>query len=170
MIEPHWLPIARKYIGTTEIPGRAHHPAILRWLRELKAWWAEDETPWCGTFVAAVLRESGLAVPKHWYRAKAYLDYGVPSPNDVLGSIVVFDRAGGGHVGFVVGRDEKSRLMVLGGNQANAVNVQPFTRNRAVGFRWPVMQAGLGHVPVANPRMQLPVIHSGGRADSRNEA
>jgi uncharacterized protein (TIGR02594 family) len=61
VIEPHWLPIARKYIGLTEIPGKAHNPTILRWLTELKAWWKDDETPWCGTFVAAVLREAGLA-------------------------------------------------------------------------------------------------------------
>jgi uncharacterized protein (TIGR02594 family) len=167
MIEPHWLPIARKYIGLTEIPGKAHNPTIIRWLTELKAWWKEDETPWCGTFVAAVLREAGLVVPKHWYRAKAYLDYGVAPPNPFLGSIVVFERKGGGHVGFVVGVDERDRIMVLGGNQANAVNVQPFDRSRVAGFRWPFLE---GNIPVANPRMALPLIKSGGRAASRDEA
>jgi len=52
---------ARKYIGLAEVPGKNHNPMILNWLHELKAWWKDDETPWCGVFVAHCLRIGGRA-------------------------------------------------------------------------------------------------------------
>lgn len=162
MIDPRWLSAARKYVGLAEVPGKQHNPTILRWLRELKAWWAEDETPWCGTFVAAVMRESEITLPKHWYRARAWLEWGVPLPHPVFGSVVVFERAGGGHVGFVVGEDHNGRLLVLGGNQGNRVSVAPFDRQRAIGFRWP-------HEAVLVPRIPPPRLAATGKS-SRNEA
>ena len=171
MTEPSWLPVARKYLGTTEVTGRAHNPTISRWLRELKAWWTDDEAPWCGVFVAAVLRESGFSVPQHWYRARAYLDFGQKESIASLGSIVVFERGGAGHVGFAVGHDERGRLMVLGGNQSNAVNVQPFEMSRVLGYRWPLARTWpLASPDPLAPRIPLPLIQSGGRAPSRSEA
>lgn len=160
--EPSWLTAARKHIGLAEVVGSKHNPTILRWLASLRAWWAEDETPWCGTFVAAALRESGLPVAKAWYRAKAWLDYGTQLVTPKVGCIVVFDRAGGGHVGFVVGRDESGRLMVLGGNQGNKVSVAPFDTGRVLGYRWPPAQ------PLqAGP---IPLLASNGAPASGSEA
>ena len=57
--------------------------------------------------------------------------------NPAVGSIVVFERGSGGHIGFVVGRDYNDNLLVLGGNQSNAVNVRSFPRSRVLGYRWP---------------------------------
>ena len=161
--EPTWLPIARKYLGTTEIPGKTTHPTIRRWLIDLKAWWQDDETPWCGTFVAAVMREAGYPLPKHWYRARDWATWGADLMLPRPGCVVVFERQGGGHVGFVVGRDERDRLMVLGGNQKNAVRVDPFERSRVLEYRWP---SGVAFGPYA----PLPLVNSGGQASSRNEA
>ena len=138
MIEPDWLTEARKHIGLREIPGAPTDPTIARWLKSLKAWWTDDATPWCGTYCAAVMQATGLPIPKHWYRAKGWLDWGVPIDDADLGCIVVFERQGGGHVGFVVGRDRANNLLVLGGNQGDAVSVAAFGRDRVVGFRWPV--------------------------------
>ena len=160
--EPNWLATARRYVGLAEISGIKHNPVILRWLTSLKAWWAEDETPWCGTFVAATMRESGLPVAKAWYRAKAWLDYGTQLVTPKVGCIVVFDRSGGGHVGFVVGFDEQGRLMVLGGNQGNKVSVAPFTRDRVLGYRWPPGQPLNGG--------PIPLLASNGAPSSGNEA
>lgn len=135
---PLWMWNALGYIGTREIPGKQHSPVILRWLRELKAWWAEDETPWCGVFAAQCLREGGVQdIPRHWYRALAWLDWGVTIPRPRVGCVVVFSRKGGGHVGFVVGQDRRGRLLVVGGNQGNAVSIAPFDVERAVGYRMP---------------------------------
>ena len=162
MSDPDWLKAARAYLGLAEISGIKHNPVILRWLTSLKAWWSEDETPWCGTFVAAALRESGLPVAKAWYRAKAWLEYGTQLVTPKVGCIVVFDRAGGGHVGFVVGHDEQGRLMVLGGNQGNKVSIAPFDVSRVLGYRWPY--------PTILPATPLPLLASNGQPVSKGEA
>jgi uncharacterized protein (TIGR02594 family) len=96
--------------------------------------------------------------------AKNFLKWGVPLGHPVVGCIAVFDRlGGGGHVGFVVGRDEYWRLMVLGGNQGDAVSIQPFVLSRVVGYRWPA--------PVAlPPEGRLPLIPTGGAPASSKEA
>lgn len=156
-----WIIIARRHLGLAEIPGKDTAPTIARWLRDLRAWWTDDETPWCGTFVAACLREAEVSLPRHWYRAKAWLDWGTPIMHPVAGCIVVFERPGGGHVGFVTGRDLRDRLMVLGGNQGNRVSVAPFDPSRVLGYRWPA------HLIV--PSDPLPLIRSAGAASS-NEA
>lgn len=145
-----WLAVASGYVGLAEIPGRDTAPVIARWLRDLRAWWSDDETPWCGTFVAACLTEAGLreSLPKHWYRAKAWLEAGYPLVRPSPGAIAVFDRKGGGHVGFIVGRDPGGRLLILGGNQGNRVSIAPFDPSRLLGFRWPVPPSpGLPEMP-----------------------
>lgn len=137
MTEPHWMEKARHYIGVAEIPGKATAPTIARWLIELRSWISDDETPWCGTFCAAVMREAGLPLPQHWYRARDWLNWGVKIVEPAPGCIVVYERAGGGHVGFAVARDQRNRIMTLGGNQGNRVSIAPFDRYRVLGFRWP---------------------------------
>jgi uncharacterized protein (TIGR02594 family) len=140
-VEPVWLTVARRDIGLAEIPGKQHAPRIVTWLKQLGAWWSDDETPWCGVALAAWMRESGIALPKHWYRAKAWLDWGTALNVPVLGCVVVFERTGGGHVGLVVGYDRTNNLLVLGGNQNNRVSIAAFSRARVAGYRWPAGQA-----------------------------
>jgi uncharacterized protein (TIGR02594 family) len=135
--EPRWLRLARADLGLAEIPGKDTAPTITRWLRELRAWWSDDETPWCGVAVAAWMRGAGLELPQHWYRAKAWLEWGYGIPGPCHGCVVVFGRQGGGHVGIVVGVAQDGRLMVLGGNQGNKVSIAPFDRFRVLGYRWP---------------------------------
>lgn len=159
---PPWLAEARRHIGLREIPGRQHNPVILGWLNALRSWISDDETPWCGTFVAHCLRVSGAALPKHWYRARAWLDWGRAIDHPEVGCIVVFERTGGGHVGFIVGRDARGRFMVLGGNQGNSVSIAPFDFTRALGFRWP------SEFPAPRPA-PLPMLSSSA-ASSSNEA
>ena len=141
-----WMAEAYKHLGLTEIPGKQHNPTILRWIRGLGGWFTDDETPWCGTFNAHCLRTAGIAVPKHWYRAKAYLEWGVPCSARV-GAVAIFGRKGGGHVGFVVGEGD-SNLYILGGNQRNQVNITPIATSRLLGIRWPHDQAlGMTSLP-----------------------
>ena len=160
MSEPSWLKIARSYEGLKEIPGPRHNQTIIRWLGKLKAWWSDDETPWCGVFVAHCMQESWLPFPKFYMRAKAWSDYGPLLRRDRLapGAILVFDRAGGGHVGFYVGEDA-GHYFVLGGNQGNAVNVMKLGKSRLVASRW----------PKGEPVIGKPVYMNGGSV-STNEA
>lgn len=145
MSEPSWLKIARSYDGLKEIPGPRHNQTIIRWLGKLNAWWSNDETPWCGVFVAHCMQESNLPYPKFYMRAKAWSDYGSLLRRDRLapGAILVFDRAGGGHVGFYVGEDA-GFYYVLGGNQSNAVNVMKLGKSRLVASRWPKGEPVIG--------------------------
>lgn len=145
MSEPKWLSIARSYVGTKEIPGKKHNSVILSWLAKLNAWWRDDETPWCGVFVAHCIREAGLPVPANWMRAKAWSDYGanLRSTHVAPGAILVFARAGGGHVGFYVGED-KLYFYVLGGNQSNETNIAKIAKARCIAIRWPKGEPVIG--------------------------
>lgn len=69
--------------------------------------------------------------------AKSYLDWGIALPAPIVGCVVVFEREGGGHVGFVEGQDVNGNLIVLGGNQGDMVKLSAFPRSRASGYRWP---------------------------------
>ena len=163
MNEPGWLKAARGHIGVTEIKGPKHNPTIVSWLRKLRAWWKDDETPWCGVFVAACMDRAGYSLPKNWMRAKDWLNWGDPLGGPVYGCVVVFGRPGGGHVGFAVGEDENGRLLVLGGNQGDAVKISPFDYSRVIGYRVPKGYA----IPVQN--YKLPTIKSD-QETSKNEA
>ena len=135
---PRWMKIAEKLNGLREVPGPKHNKTILGWLEKLNAWWRDDETPWCGVFVAHCMTEAALPYPKYYMRAKAWVDYGSLLRRARLapGAILVFDRAGGGHVGFYVGEDA-GHYFVLGGNQGNAVSVMKLGKSRLLASRWP---------------------------------
>lgn len=69
MSEPRWLAYARTLIGTREIPGPKHSPVIMGWIKKLGPKIlginvTDDETPWCGTFMAHVMHENGIMPPK----------------------------------------------------------------------------------------------------------
>jgi len=165
MTDPSWIAKARGYVGLREINGATHNPKILEWWRAIGAsWFKDDETPWCGAFVGGVLAEAGITPPAKGAgaSARAWLEFGVRLSRPAYGCLVVFERAGGGHVGFVVGKDKAGNLMVLGGNQGDAVNIKPFAAERALGYRWP-------SVYPMEERFNLPVLASDGRL-SQNEA
>ena len=113
--EPSWVTEARRHLGGGDVPRAKDSPRIPSWLHKLRAWWNDDETPWCGVFVAACMDTVGTPPPKYWMRAKAWADWGSRLSAPVPGCVVVFERQGGGHVGFVVGRTAKGHLIVLGG-------------------------------------------------------
>lgn len=162
-----WLIVGLTFLGLAEIPGKLTHPTIAGWLAKLKAPWRDDETAWCGTFVAAVMDLAGIKPVKGWAGARNWLSFGVKLPSPCVGCVVVFWRGKrdgwSGHVGFVVGKDARGNLMVLGGNQGNKVSIAPFDRSRVLGYRWP---AGASH-PDLN--IDLPPLDSDGKV-STNEA
>lgn len=138
MAEPAWLTEAKKHIGLKEVPGPRHNSAIVAWLMKLRSKWLDDETPWCGTFVAHCLQAANLPVIDNWFRAKEWASYGanLRSSHVAPGAILVFVREGGGHVGFYVGEDA-SYFYVLGGNQSNSVSVMKLAKARCIAIRWP---------------------------------
>jgi len=141
MAEPNWMAYARTLIGLREVPGAKHNPTILGWAKKLGAKVlginvTDDETPWCGLFVAHVMAQFGLGAPPIAVRAKAWRGYGRTLIGPRPGCILVFEREGGGHVGFYVGEDD-THLHVLGGNQGNAVSITRISKGRLSAMVWP---------------------------------
>lgn len=156
---PEWMAYALSQIGVKEVPGPANSPVIARWLKALKAWWSDDATPWCGVFVAHVLQRATQVVPQHWYRAKAWLEWGKSCP-PAYGAVCVLARQGGGHVFFVT-KVSTNFVWGIGGNQGDAVSEAKFARSRVLGFRWPASLP----LPAA-----ATAVADGGDPISRNEA
>lgn len=161
MTKPAWISEAEKHIGTKEIPGDRHEPKILAWWKAIKRGGIKtDEVPWCAAFVGGCLEAVGI-ISSRYESARSYSTWGVPLSQPVLGCIAVFSRAGGGHVGFVMGRDQRGRLLILGGNQGDRVSIAPFETARLVNYRWPAA------VPITD--RALPTVSSTAQS-SVNEA
>lgn len=142
------LDIARRFIGVKEAPGTTSNPAILAMLK-LDAQWPEDDsrTPWCSGFVNWVawllqLPRSRSLAARSWLKVgtAVRIEDAVPGFD-----VVILSRGPGpqpgpevldapGHVGFFVGREEFS-ILVLGGNQGDMVSVAPFSLGRLLGVR-----------------------------------
>jgi uncharacterized protein (TIGR02594 family) len=160
-MDPKWIEEAKKHVGLAEVPGEKSSPVILGWLKRLKAWWSDDATPWCGTFSGACMDTAGIPLPKYWMRAKDWLNWGHVIYEPCYGCIAVFERPGGGHVGFVVGQTKDGYLMVLGGNQGDKVSIAPFDRSRVIGYRYPTADY---------PSDPLPILSRNGAKPSTDEA
>lgn len=139
--------LAKRHIGTREIPGPKDNPKIVGWFEHVgHAWVVDDETAWCAAFVGAMLEEAGLQSTRK-LNARSYMDWGASVPLGAIqeGDIVVLWRESRdswkGHVGFFAGWDENDRagngsgVFVLGGNQSNSVNIQEYPRARILGVR-----------------------------------
>lgn len=137
MSDPVWVTKARAYVGTKEIPGPKTNPIIQRLLQLIKAPWRDDETPWCGSFVAGVMTECNIASPKNPWAALNWATWGTALKNPIVGAVAVKRRKGGGHVGIVVGADQHGNLWILGGNQGDAVTIRLYPRDAFFTFRWP---------------------------------
>lgn len=161
---PRWLKVANSRIGIREIPGPKHNSNILEWIgkltpKRLGMAIFDDETPWCGTFAASVMLDSGFEPPEIAARALSWATWGQPLSTPVPGAVLVFKRPGGGHVGFYAGEDDLA-YHVLGGNQSNAVNVARIEKDRCVAIRWPTAE------PVFGDRV---FVSTNGKPVSRNE-
>jgi uncharacterized protein (TIGR02594 family) len=157
---PKWLELARADVGTREIHGPQTNAKIKKWLVALKAWWSDDEAPWCGVALAAWMQQSNQSYPKDYYRALSWLNWGEPSAKPVEGCVVIFARAGGGHVALLEALGEDGRLLCTGGNQGDEVSTDWFDKTRVVGYR----------VPKSYKGSLLAVVKTENKNSSTNEA
>ncbi len=166
---PSWLVKAASYLGLKEYPGSKHNAKIVEWWSKIRAPFTDDETPWCAGFVGGVLEECSIKSSRS-AAARSYCKWGEAIDGPAVGAIVVFWRGKpdgwSGHVGFVIGKDQANNLMVLGGNQGNAVTIRPFDTSRVLAYRWPYPDAPW---PLSTGFDSLPLVESDGRL-STNEA
>lgn len=131
---------AQEYLGLEEYPGARHNPEIVAFAAATgNEWVQDDETPWCASFVGAVLAQVGLQGTGR-LNARSYVDWGnAVDLNDAQqGDVVVFWRESPsswkGHVGFYAGvRGDK--VLVLGGNQGNKVSIAEYPVSRLLTVR-----------------------------------
>ena len=88
------LTVARSQIGLGEVGGNNRGPYVRAYLN------GREDLPWCAGFVSYCVKEAGYKAP-YTLRAKNYLGYGRRVNNPKPGDIIVFTRAGGGHVGII---------------------------------------------------------------------
>ena len=164
---PLWLYGAESFIGTKEIRGKKHNSKIVQFFKSIGTRIRNDETPWCAAFVGHVLELCGLSSTKS-AGARSYNKWGFEIKEPAVGAVVVFWRGSrlgwSGHVGFIVGKDSENNLLVLGGNQANAVNIRAFKTSRVLSYRWPKIsilpETGFDKLPVINEEYLLSVNES----------
>lgn len=132
--------IAKGKLGMKEIPGVDHNPEIIAMFAKVgHSWVKDDETAWCAAFAGWAMELAGVKSTGK-LNAKSYMTWGNPvDPAEAQeGDIVVFSRGNPsgwqGHVGFYVGR-KGDKILVLGGNQSNAVTIAEYPASRLLAVR-----------------------------------
>jgi len=137
---PKMIVEAVKLYGTLEVPGEGDNPKILAWAKEvdLANTYTHDSIYWCGLFMAVVAKRAGKEVPFGPLWALNWSKFGVKVEDGAkLGDVLTFRRSGGGHVALYVGEDADT-YHVLGGNQADSVNITRILKPRLHSIRRPV--------------------------------
>lgn len=136
--DPPWICVAIRELGVKERPGAAHSQRILEYHGATRLGADVDEVPWCAAFVSWCLEASGV-ISTRSAGARSYLRWGRELARAELGAVAVFSRGHdphAGHVAFVLGYEDND-LVVVGGNQDNAVTIRRMSRDRLLGLRMP---------------------------------
>lgn len=139
MQQPAWINHAWRELGQRETPGPVdNHRIIALYADAGHPDVRHDEVAWCAAFVGACLHRAGIHGSRSLL-ARSYLHWGQAATNEPFGAVAVFPRGtdpAAGHTGFLIGADDET-LIVLGGNQGNAVSVARFPRGELLALRWP---------------------------------
>lgn len=133
--------LAERFVGIGEVPGMEDNATVLSMLRLDGAWPDHDEVPWCSAFVNYIawllrLPRSKSLMARSWLKVGRSIQIMDATPGfDIV--ILKQDPDDGvhGHVGFYAGREADARIDILGGNQADEVNVSSYPLSRVIGVR-----------------------------------
>ncbi len=141
------LEVATRLIGTRERSGIDDDPFI-RWCHSICGGEAPDEVPWCSSFANGVAKLLGLPrsvskAARSWLAVGAPIDPLLAEPGF---DVVILSRGpdpqppatilnAPGHVGFFAGWSGAGDVVLVGGNQGDAVSRAPFDRSRILGIR-----------------------------------
>ena len=139
-----WMATAKRLMGTKEISGKRSNSVIMNWAKQLggfvKNVYTNDDTPWCGLFIAHIFDNNGIKVKfKNPLSARNWRNFGFET-TPRYGAVMIFWRGKksgwSGHVGMYISEDAKY-YHILGGNQSNMVNVTKVAKNRLLAVRFP---------------------------------
>jgi uncharacterized protein (TIGR02594 family) len=148
-IMPRWLRYAIAEIGVKEVAGSASNPRILAYRalgRTTDDMRTEDGArPWCADFVNAMIEISDLSGTRSGMaRSFENSEHFVRLSGPAIGSIMTFwrgsTRGGSGHVGFAAGLTAGGRMVLVGGNQKDAVTAATYGTERLTGYWWPASE------------------------------
>lgn len=168
---PLWLEAGIGLVGTHEGPGARDNQTIIDWARDeggdIAAEYTHDSIPWCALFANHCLRMADLkGTGTLWALDFAGKWPAIKLAGPAVGAFAPMLRSGGGHIGIVAGKDQNGNVMLLGGNQSDAVSIRPFASTRLNrGFWWPKDVP----VPARTGMASLPIVRSDGQI-SHNEA
>lgn len=149
MDQPSWLAAAWAELGVSESQGRLDNPRVLAYYGEAgHGEIGHDEVPWCAAFAGAMLKRAGIPGTGS-LMARSYLGWGDALKEARLGAVAVLERGrdpAAGHVGFYVG-ETAGKIILLGGNQSDAVSVEAFDSKRLLAYRWPRAQTSASEEP-----------------------
>ena len=139
--------LAQRFVGIKELPGSGDSHQVMAFLTLDNSWPDHDEVPWCSAFVNYVcwmlrLPRSKSLAARSWLLIGSAVQVGYA---EVGYDIVILKRGGQnepgpevldakGHVGFFAGTEGED-VLVLAGNQNNAVNIQRFPLAQILGIR-----------------------------------
>ena len=140
MTDPAWLARARLELGVAETQGPGNTTEVLHYFAAAgHPEVSSDAIAWCAAFAGACLEWSGVRSTKS-LRARSYLDWGEPLTEPREGAITILKRGDDpalGHVGFFL-KAEADNILLLAGNQGDAVSIAAFPAERVLGYRWPI--------------------------------
>lgn len=144
---PRHLLKALELLGVTETVGPKHNPIIINWAKEvdLEKVYVADEIPWCGLFMAVVMKRAQRDPVEGPLWALNWNKFGVQVQKPMLGDVLTFTRKSGGHVGIYVGEDSTA-YHVLGGNQGNSVSIVRIAKSRLSQARRPAYKNAPGNI------------------------
>ena len=139
--------LALRFVGLREVSGSSANPQILTMLRLDEEWPEDDVVPWCSAFINYIAWLLRLPRSKR-LRARSWLLVGRPIGLEEAEpgfDVVVMTKGGAdqpgpdvieapGHVGFFAGT-ERTKVLVLGGNQDDSVSVKRYAKSRILGLR-----------------------------------
>jgi uncharacterized protein (TIGR02594 family) len=138
-----WLHVARAEIGVRNHPAGSSNPRITAYHAGTNIAGYDDKANWCSSFVQWTLARVGIAGTGSAL-ARSWLAWGAPLDEPRVGCIAVLWRedpqSWKGHVGFFL-RFEGDDVVLLGGNQLEAVREHRYPRGQVLAWRWPANAA-----------------------------
>lgn len=130
---------ASKYLGLEEIAGEEDNDKILQMFKYIGHDWVKsDEMAWCSCFINYLAQKLQLTSSGK-LNARSWLKVGEDIQKPYPGDVVVLWRESvdswKGHVGLFMGYNKAGNIFVLGGNQANEVNITLYNSSRLLGYR-----------------------------------
>jgi uncharacterized protein (TIGR02594 family) len=157
-----WLDTAKGEVGQAEVPGAGSNPRISEYWDTVDGVGPGREdtggtNAWCAAFMNWDLGRVGIRGTGRG-NAVSYESWGQRLPESAIGAIAVHRNPNGtGHVAFVVGYLGNGRIVVLGGNQGDAVRYTDYPANYFQQFHYPT-----GWTPNYNvPTVTIPTTSGG---------